>query len=321
MNRFITRTLKFLLILAVLYPLFILLWGMLFPESLQKNLVYKLGGKGFMFSRMQEVKQTRDVDILFVGSSLAIRGFDPRIFSEYGFKTFNMGSGGQTPLQSAWLMERYIDSLRPKMIIVEVNPFIISRDGVEAGLDLISNHEFEWSLLKMGWTINSMKVYNTLIYAWWRKLLGLNNNFVEETKKGDDTYITGGFVEKEISYFNPSDFHKEPKYALKPIPYQEKSLELILNMIIERNIELVLIQPPVTKTAFRAYEDHYNIDQYFSSLGSYYNCNYYTDLNDSLHFYDSRHLNQHGVEIFNRVLIEDILKINDDNRKRPGFQN
>ena len=39
------------------------------------------------------------------------------------------------------------------------------------------------------------------------------------------------------------------------------------------------------------------------SFGDYTNFNNNSCLNDSLHFYDNNHLNQAGVEIFNKELI------------------
>ena len=41
-----------------------------------------------------------------------------------------------------------------------------------------------------------------------------------------------------------------------------------------------------------------------TKYSTYYNFNKIVTLNDSLHFYDSHHLNQNGVEIFNKRLIK-----------------
>ncbi len=45
-------------------------------------------------------------------------------------------------------------------------------------------------------------------------------------------------------------------------------------------------------------------------LGIYYDCNELLNLNDTLHFFDSHHLNQDGVEIFNTELIKVLDSIN-----------
>lgn len=42
----------------------------------------------------------------------------------------------------------------------------------------------------------------------------------------------------------------------------------------------------------------------YGNYGNYYNFNEILDLNDSLYFFDKFHLNQKGVEIFDRKLIK-----------------
>jgi hypothetical protein len=215
-------------------------------------------------------------------------------------------------LQSVFLVKKYIHQLNPKLILFEVNPYIVSRDGVEAAIDLVSNHDFDWWFFKMALTINNIKVLNATIFSFWRTVLALDKDFKEDVIKNDDTYVSGGFVEKKISYFNPDDFDKEPKYKMKPIDYQEEALEDLIGFLQSTNTNLILVHPTVSKTAYVEYQnDKYYVqsDKYFQEIGNYYNCNLYLTLNDSLHFYDSRHLNQDGVEIFNEVLINDILNL------------
>jgi hypothetical protein len=39
-----------------------------------------------MYSRLSEIKNYKDIDILFLGSSHTYRGFDTRIFLDSGYK-------------------------------------------------------------------------------------------------------------------------------------------------------------------------------------------------------------------------------------------
>jgi len=77
------------------------------------------------------------VDILFLGSSHSYRGFNPQYFS--GYKTFNLGSSAQTPIQTNLLLKRYLHQLNPKTIVYEVYPISLSIDGVESSSDIIAN--------------------------------------------------------------------------------------------------------------------------------------------------------------------------------------
>src|SRR5438477_3987320 len=65
------------------------------------------GGIGHTLQRLREVESVGSVDILFIGSSHAYRGFDPRLFAETGLTSFNLGSKAQSPLNSYFLLKHY----------------------------------------------------------------------------------------------------------------------------------------------------------------------------------------------------------------------
>jgi len=69
-------------------------------------------------------------------------------------------------------------------------------------------------------------------------------------------------------------------------------------------IDVVLVQAPVSSFEYSKFDNHSRFDSTMSSYTRYYNFNTILNLDDSLHFYDSHHLNQKGVEIFNNTLIE-----------------
>ena len=71
----------------------------------------------------------------------------------------------------------------------------------------------------------------------------------------------------------------------------------------ENGIEVVLIQAPITSNRYNAYLNNAEIDQYFRGLGHYFNFNEMMNLSDHDHFYDSHHLNQNGVELFNQEVL------------------
>lgn len=308
MKEFFRKLILFGVVASLSYLLLIFIWGTFMPEWLQKNLFYKLGNKGHMYSRLQEVKQKKDVDILFVGSSLCLRGFDPRIFEEYGHSSFNLGSGGQTPIQSQWLIHKYVKQLNPKLVVLEVNPYVLSRDGVESGLDLVSNHDADLSHLNMILKIRNIRLFNTWLYAMMRDALGMNKNFREDTVKEEDTYVGNGYVEKQPERFNLSKYSRETKYKLDPVPYQKKAVRKIIRELNRRKTDVVMIQLPVTSVMLSDHMEAFKIDSFYVKQGKYYNFNPALYLNDTIHFFDSRHLNQEGVEVFNRYFIEEILQ-------------
>jgi hypothetical protein len=268
------------------------------PVWLNNNLIYKQRG-GHLHSRLAELNKHQNVDVLFLGSSHAYRGFDTRIFKERGIPSFNLGSSSQAPVQSLMLLKKHIDNLQPKKIIFEVCPQSLSSDGIESALDIISNGKIDFQSIKMAIDLNHIKVYNTLIYSGIRQLLNFDQDFVEEKHIGKDIYISGGYVQRDDVQFK----YKRP--IEKNInPEQMAAFKELVSWVKSKDIDLILVQAPVTTTEYNSYADNAGFDKLMQDYSSYYNFNTLITLEDSLNFYDPHHLNQLGVEIFNNELID-----------------
>ncbi len=304
MKKFILNIFRFTVFAISFYLIALFIWGRYAPRMLKSNINYNIGFYGYLYSRLSEVKNQKDLDILFLGSSHAYRGFDTRIFSKYKYKTFNLGSSSQTPIQTKVLLNRYLDSLNPKMVIYEVYPETFIIDGVESSLDLISNDNNDFYSFEMALKINNIKTYNTFIYSLIHNFFNLNKSFAEPVIKEDDKYIPGGFVEQEIGFFQPIPFEKK---EIIFCDYQLEAFSEIVQMLKNRNIELILVYAPIPKVNYNSYINNGYFDSLMMKYSKYYNFNKIMALNDSLHFQDSHHLNQNGVELFNEKLIE-ILK-------------
>ena len=301
MKKFILRIFTFIIFSSLFYVIFTFVWGSFVPSILKPNINYKLGSPGHTYSRLSEVKKVKDVDILFLGSSHTYRGFDTRIFAKYGLKTFNLGSSSQTPTQTKVLLNRYLNELNPKIVILEVYPITFSLDGVESSLDILANDKNDIHSLKMALKTNNIKTYNTLLYGWTRDLFNLNSAFVEDEDKGHDHYVSGGYVEKDIEYFSPEPFDKK---KIIITDFQLKEFSEIVNLIKNNNRELILIYAPIPPVNYNSFKNSSYFDSLMSQYAPYYNFNEIQSFNDSLHFYDTHHLNQMGVELFNKKVIE-----------------
>ena len=298
MKSFVKHSIAFLGFSIFIYFILIFLWGSVMPIWLNSNLIYKQRG-GHLHSRLSELNKYQNVDVLFLGSSHAYRGFDIRIFKESGIHSFNLGSSSQAPVQSLLLLKKYIDNLQPKQIIFEVCPQSLSSDGIESALDIISNSKIDFQTIKMAIELNHIKVYNTLIYSSIRQLLNLDQEFVEAQSIGKDNYISGGYVQRDHVQFK----YKRP--LEKNInPEQMVAFKELVNWVKSKDIELILVQAPVTTMEYNSYADNSGFDKLMQDYSSYYNFNELIILDDSLHFYDPHHLNQLGVETFNAELID-----------------
>jgi hypothetical protein len=309
MKKFLKKTIAFSVFALTAYCIFIILLGEFAPYYfLKKNLNYKLGANGHLFSRTRQATAATDVDILFLGSSHAYRGFDPRVFQEYGYTSFNLGSSAQTPVQTKVLLERYLDRLNPKLVIYEVFPGSFGSDGVESALDVIANDQNDRHSIWMAFKTNHIKVYNTLIYAFYRDRFNRNAGFVEQEQREVDTYVDGGFVEREMKNYTPRTFNpREWKFK----SHQFKVFEDVLDVLHEKQIDVVLVMAPMTSCLYEAHLDRSEYDKRMAGYGRYYNFNEFLELDDAKHFYDAHHLNQDGVQIFNQKVVDVIFKNTD----------
>lgn len=306
--RFIKQFLLFLPVVVVSYGLFVCLWVELTSPMVQKNTSYYLGKDGHLFTRLKEVKFYKDIDVLFLGSSHSFRGIDTREFANRGLVTFNLGSASQTPRQTEILLKRYLDQLNPKLIVFEVFPaMVLSNDGVESSLDLISNDKNDFETVKLAFRSKHIRVINTLIYACYRDVFGLNEGYHEPKVKECDIYIDGGYVRRK-----PQGY-KNVKIESKKWEITSDSFEdflAVVHFIENKKIPLFLIQAPVTKNRYQSYINNIDFDNCMYGYGEYLNFNEVMQLTDSLHFYDQHHLNQDGVIIFNDSLFNALPNIN-----------
>lgn len=306
MKKFIIQIALFIPFALIFYIVSVALSGRYASEIYKPNIHYIRGSAGHLYSRLKEVKNIEhDVDILFLGSSHTYRGFDPRNFKN--FSCFNLGSSSQTPIQTKVLIDRYLDEINPKLIIYEVFPETFSMDGIESSLDIIANDKNDIYSLEMALKTNHAKVYNSLIFGYYSDLFKLNTSFSEPKKKENDLYIPGGFVEKEMLYFKSDESVDKKEWKFNN--QQLRNFERILSIIKDKNIPFILVYAPITKSLNKSYTNNSYFDSLMKTYTSeYYNFNHLLTLDDSLHFYDAHHLNQDGVNIFNKKLLEVIEK-------------
>ncbi len=299
MLKFAKNIFIFLIFTGIFYIVFLILWGSYVPIT--TNLNYKIGGSGHIITKLRELQETKDIDILFIGSSHTLRGFDTRIFYKAGYKTFNLGSNSQTPIQTEFILNRYLDSLNPKIVVFEVCPFVFSLDGVELSLEIISNDNIDFESLKLAFKQNHLKIYNTLIYALYREMFYNDiNNYSENRKRFNDTYIDGGFLERKLMFYKHESFDKQTWKYNKD---QFEAFQNIVNSLNNKGIKLILLQAPVTSDLYNTYTNNSEFDSVMRKCGNYYNFNELIQLEDTVHFFDFHHLNKKGVNIFNERML------------------
>ena len=256
-----------------------------------------------MFNRIKEIQDYQNSDLLFLGSSHSYRSFDTRVFQKHGITSFNLGSSSQTPMQTEVLLKEYLDMINPKLIIYEICPKELESDGIESTTDLISNNHIGFDICWLALKTGNVRVINTLIYALFQEYFyHIRDSFSEDIVKGVDCYVSGGFVEKmEYTTFE-NDFNLTPRnYMIRSC--QLKSFEHCIEMIKNRNIPLLLVTAPVPRTTYESRLNQEEFNKIISSYGQYIDFNMILHLDDTC-FYDSNHLAQPGVVVFDECMIQ-----------------
>ncbi|MFP9100013.1 hypothetical protein ACLI09_13270 [Flavobacterium sp. RHBU_24] len=301
MKKFIRALVCFTVLMAVMYLPLLFIWGDAAPYWVYTSLKYKRGHSNTP-RMLDEARNTSGPDILILGSSHAYRGFDVRIFSNAGYTAFNLGSSSQTPLQTFVLLQRYLKTIHPKFVIYEVYPGTFRDKGIEGAADLISNDMNDSLTYNMALNVNHLIIYNTLAYGYYHDITRGKNVKTNTDLAAEDTYIPGGYVEKKLTYYKNMPARR--KHAIHFNEKQMAAFEKSIALLEKSGIQYALVFAPVPKSTYNAFSNTQDFEVYFNRWGRYYDYNTRVDLNDSLHFFDNNHLNQRGVELFNRELLK-----------------
>ncbi|MBN7817527.1 hypothetical protein [Algoriphagus pacificus] len=316
MKKFLVKIFFFCLISVIVYPIFIGSLGSywLTQRRLTKNLIFNQGGNSFMWSKLHEADTTKDIDVLILGSSIALRGIDTRIFKEYGLKAFNLGSNYQTPLQTEYLLNKYLNQFSPKYVIWEVTPITFQNRGLESFIDIFSNSNIDKGALKQSVFISDIIAWNTLIISLKRQIFDEFDNYNEREIKGSTKYVQGGFVESNNLDFDDRD--KLDLYSIDFLEYQKLAFEKNLNLLNQSNVKILLVQSPTTYEYNKCITNWNYINSYFESFEENELIVDYRNYNeiipnfgkDTSYFTDKMHLNRIGAKKYTKFLIDDFIE-------------
>lgn len=305
MRKFILKSILFTTLLPIVMIVMIIIWGQIAPKFISDNINFLLGSDSFLYQRVREAPNYGKSDILVLGASHAYRGIDPRIFEKEKIKLFNFGSSSQTPIQTKMLLKKKLNYIKPDLVLYEVYPESFCMDGVESSVDFLSNDYITKSTLDMCFEVNDLRTYLTLIYSGFRQIFKLDKDKVIPDNIDNDTYISGGYVEKGYSEFKQPE--KTDSITWKINNNQIKAFEKTIKTLELQGILVVLVEAPITQWEKNRITNYNLVNSYLKNLGlMYINYNEQASYPNNL-FYDSNHLNQKGVTLFSEDLLEKIL--------------
>ena len=128
----------------------------------------------------------------------------------------------------------------------------------------------------------------------------------------DSLYTGNGYSEKHdtLKYSLPFEEY-ENRYL--PNEIQKEYLDKLLAYFKTNNIPVIMVTVPFPKEKLKEQHDIYL--KIFNGLAQKYGVKYLdyafnNNFNSQTHFYDSHHLNQNGVNLFNKIILEDLRKLN-----------
>ena len=263
MKRLLKHTILFALVALVAYPVLLCLLGDLGWVRTART---EMANRGFLNSRIKDIRNYRNVDVLFLGSSHCYRTFDTRFYRSQGISCFNLGSSNQTPVQTYVLLKAYLDST------------------------------------KMAWHTGNMKVINTWLYSLYnQKICHRLERFHEEPTMDDAEYIPGGYVEINTKEFERKRYSRHNLFVR---PEQMEALKQCLNLLKERDIPYMLVEVQDAYQLRSAFKNHEWFENKMKALGPYrYKL---LPLVDTVHFCNSNHLFKPGIELFNQDFVVDL---------------
>lgn len=281
---------------------------------------------------MQDRKKLEGtLETVFIGTSRVQRGISPEIMNEeLGTVSFNMATSLQlmdgtyhllssvaeeNPVETVFLgvapelMLSDNDATRSKVLVYE--RMMDWKDRLSYLIDCCPMQEwpyitlystqvedyFDFDFVEKNVEFKQSEEYKTRKTG---KIRYRNNGMYSLKKSTDDPQVT--FLEKKESIFQPSSVNKEKEeYFKKTIEYCK-----------ENNIEVVLVNMPISGNLIEELGDVTTIHDYYSGIAeeyeiAFFDFNYYKKLEetfDNQRFENENHLNYGGAKVFTKVLAE-----------------
>ncbi len=278
------------------------------------------GDFGFTLPRFQEINQHQNIDIVFVGSSHCYRTYDTRIFASNGLRAFNMGTTGQTPLNSYYLLKAYLEKLNPQVVVFDLNYRVMNRDGLESFYDLSTNAPYNSGFWGMALSIGNPHAFNEAISSWILDLLNKAPQYTQKDRDGE-AYTPGGYVEfTDYLEVNEADFlqpWEEPSGGYQPQEIELNRSQLayiarIIELVKSHGAKIVLLTKPEPQENLKVVANYDEISTDFASIAAKYDIPFWDynkiahPLKTEKHYHDKEYLNPFGVNIFNALLLRQL---------------
>ncbi len=248
------------------------------------------------------------MDLIFLGSSHCYRTFVPKIFDErMGVNSFNLGSSSQSIFTSYFVLKEALEFQSPKLVVFEVFNGTFEVDEDKTFVDLMYNYDYFHSKnvkFEVKSNLSISKNIEILLPAFRFNHsinLFLEDSMVNADKLKNSLYLHKGYVETDLpaSYYEYESVKNVSIVRKELEALQLKYFEKIIQLLKEKNIELILITQPIHPQAFFQLK-HLDQNDFLDSIASIKNLDYYNfnsnEVFSASDYYDSHHFNKIGAE-------------------------
>ena len=292
----------FLFVSCAIY--FILFYSLFKIEINERPLIYRFGEAlnlkgGNTYQKFADFNPREKYDIVVIGSSHAYRSYDPRLFKENGINMFNLGTSAQTMVNSYFIAEGYIRSNTCKLVILDIFDGALIASETESSADLIQNISDDDVAFQLALHLREPRAINMYL------LRMMNTN--RKPFYYDTNYVANGYSENNNTVKGKLNysFYRKKEISAVQLEYFEK----LLQYFKLHNIPYIIIDGPLPKTwDFKGHQKFKKkvmtiVERYQSTFIDYSSK---LRLDEKKYFYDAHHLNQEGVNIYNRQLLYDL---------------
>ena len=264
-----------------------------------------VGGIG---ERLTELKScSNKVDVVILGSSVAMNGIVPQQFNTDSSIAFSLASNGQYLGNSEILLRTSLETLEPKLVILDVAPFLWkSSYSAECALDWSIRtpiHSSPWSNAALSMSVHSGDAQALFVSTtFW--LLRFFQTPYDPLIDPNQNYLGQGFssstrCQETGLKLHSFDAHDPPTPTA--VDGALKHIENIQLMCNKSNVELVVVIPP----HLQKLENHNDIKvalKRFSTIDG----QDWTGSEESANFRDEHHLCRTGAEEYTKWLLPQI---------------
>jgi hypothetical protein len=277
-------------------------------ERLNGNAV-RPGNRGFSLARFREADASGSVDVLFVGSSHAYMSFDPRAYRAAGLRAFNLGSSGQSPFNSYFLLKRYLPRMRPHVVVFEGYFRVFEGDGLEGFYDAVHNATPSKEILEMALVSRNPNAITAAIAQWFvqaRKPLALRRQQTFPWIR----YIEGGYCEM-LAEAGERPYVR--RGAVRLSEKQKRWFRRALRLAIAAGARPVVVVQPNAKGFTASLEGYREANRQIEEIAreegaAFVDFEDALDLSDAVDFVDSTHLSASGSRKLNAALLDVLRK-------------